>query len=892
VGSSSSFENFIKIAGGNGGNGGAGGSVAGSGGSGGAGVVFGEKADGGSFANSGLVLGGNGGAGAFNTAKNGKGGNGGIGLAFLSVGFSFINSGTILGGIGGNGGDGPPGNDPGAGGGGGEGAIIAVTGTGSNTGTISGGSGGNGGTAGTSSAIGGDGGAALVIRGGSFNNAGTITGGNGGQGNGVPDKDGNPPKGGDGGIGAVISSGTFANSGKVTGGNAGGPVGLGAPGIQGENSTIINSGTIIGGITFGTGAQGNAITFSGGTNALELQSGSTIVGNVVASNADTLRLGGALNSSFDVSQIGANAQYRGFGVFQKTGTSTWTLTGTNSDALSWTINAGTLAVNATMASSNFTANTGGTIEGTGTVGSVTINGGTLGPGNSIGTLTIQGSLVLTSAAVYLVEVSPSRADRINDVGTTSAKLAGTVEVAFAPGSYTARSYNILHATGGLGGTTFGGVTSNVPGFAVSLSYTPTDVLLNVSAALGGPQQGTRLSQNQQSVASSINNFFNSGGTLPPNFGSLFGLTGGNLGNALSQLSGEPATGSQQAAFQLGNHFLTVMLDPFVDGRGGFGGAGSAAGRAIGFAPEREPVPQDVARAYAAVLKAPRAQPAPTFEQRWGVWGAGYGGSNRTSGDPAVLGSHDLSARTAGFAGGFDYRFSLDTTVGIAFAGGGTDWSLAQGLGGGRSDAFQAGLYGVTRWDALYLAASFAYTNHWMSTDRFAFAGDHLTANFNAQSFGGRVEGGYRFATIYGGLTPYAAIQSQNFRTPSYSESDLNGGGFALSYNSRSATDARSELGARFDRLLLLNPNAALIMRARLAWAHDWVSDPTLAAAFQTLPGASFIVNGATAAENSALASAGTELRFANGVSLLAKFDGEFASHSSTYAGTGTVRYTW
>jgi hypothetical protein len=35
-----------------------------------------------------------------------------------------------------------------------------------------------------------------------------------------------------------------------------------------------------------------------------------------------------------------------------------------------------------------------------------------------------------------------------------------------------------------------------------------------------------------------------------------------------------------------------------------------------------------------------------------------------------------------------------------------------------------------------------------------------------------------------------------------------------------------------------------------------------------------------------------ELRLANGVVLLAKFDGEFASHSTTYAGTGTVRYTW
>jgi outer membrane autotransporter protein len=247
---------------------------------------------------------------------------------------------------------------------------------------------------------------------------------------------------------------------------------------------------------------------------------------------------------------------------------------------------------------------------------------------------------------------------------------------------------------------------------------------------------------------------------------------------------------------------------------------------------------------------------------------------------------------AGGAAGLDYRLAPGTVVGFALAGGGTNWSLAQGLGGGKSDAFQAGIYGAARWGPAYLAAAFAFTNHWMSTDRFAFAGDHLTASFNAQSFGGRLEGGYRFATIYGGLTPYAAIQAQNFRTPRYSESDLTGGGFALAYNGRTATDTRSELGARFDRLLLLNPNAALIMRARVAWAHDWVSDPTLAALFQTLPGASFIVNGATPAKNSALTSAGAELRLANGVTLIGKFDGEFASRSSTYAGTGTVRYTW
>ena len=180
----------------------------------------------------------------------------------------------------------------------------------------------------------------------------------------------------------------------------------------------------------------------------------------------------------------------------------------------------------------------------------------------------------------------------------------------------------------------------------------------------------------------------------------------------------------------------------------------------------------------------------------------------------------------------------------------------------------------------------------MSTDRVAAFGDHLTASFQAQSLGGRVEGGYRFATPAGGITPYAAVQAQSFRTPTYAETDVTGGGFGLAFNARSASDTRSELGARFDHAVALDPTKLLTLRGRLAWAHDWVSDPTLAAVFQTLPGASFIVNGATPAKDSALASAGAELRLAGGVTLLGKLDGEFASHAQTYAGTGTVRYTW
>jgi autotransporter-associated beta strand protein len=593
------------------------------------------------------------------------------------------------------------------------------------------------------------------------------------------------------------------------------------------------------------------------------------------------------------------------GSLVKVGTGTLTLTGTNTYTGATTVNAGTLFVNGSIANSAVTVNSGAMLAGIGTVGATTINsGGIFAPGSSPGTMTVQGNLAFQSGAIYLVQVNPSTASSTNVTAGGSATLAGTVQAAFASGSYAARTYTILSAAGGLNGTTFNTLTtSNLPaGFTASLSYTATDAILNLTATLGQPGApggpsappsgpgavGTGgLSFNQFNVANSLNNFFNNGGALPPSFVGIFGLTGANLASGLSQLSGEAATGAQKVGFQLTDQFLNLMLDPFVDGRSGVGGADHPA---LGFAPAREDLPEDIALAYAKILKAP-PKPVPVYEPRWTVWGAGFGGSNRTDGDLAVVGSHDLSARTAGGAAGLDYRLTPNTVVGLALAGAGTDWSLSQGLGGGKSDAFQAGLYGATKSGPAYLAAAFAFANHWMSTDRFA-VGDHLTANFNAQSYGGRLEGGYRFATPYAGITPYAAIQAQNFHTPGYTETGLIPTGFALAFGSRDATDTRSELGARFDRLLAVYTNAVLALRGRVAWAHDWVSDATLAPVFQTLPGASFIVNGALPVKDSALVSAGGELRIANGVTLLAKFDGEFASHSSTYAGTGTLRYRW
>jgi outer membrane autotransporter protein len=183
----------------------------------------------------------------------------------------------------------------------------------------------------------------------------------------------------------------------------------------------------------------------------------------------------------------------------------------------------------------------------------------------------------------------------------------------------------------------------------------------------------------------------------------------------------------------------------------------------------------------------------------------------------------------------------------------------------------------------------------LKDDQGSAIGDQLTASFAGQSYAARIEAGYRFgmpvSSAIVGITPYGALQEQLSHTPNYSETDLTGGGFGLSYNAMTAIDTRSEIGARFDNLQIVG-DMPLLLRARAAWAHDWLSNSSLTAVFQALPGASFIVNGAAPPKDSALASVEAELRLTAKWSLLARFDGEFAGGSQTYAGTGTPRYIW
>jgi uncharacterized protein with beta-barrel porin domain len=690
-------------------------------------------------------------------------------------------------------------------------------------------------------------------------------------------------------IGSLTGSGTVTNSGlagaTLTTGDATNTLFSGVIQDGSGPTALTKQGAGIFTLT-GTDTYSGGTTISAGT--LQIGNGGTagsIVGNVTDNGtlafdrSDTVTFGGAISGSGSLTQLGPGRLI---------------LSGTNSYTGATNVNAGALEVNGSIASSSFTTVANGAfLMGTGTVGNTQIDsGGTFAPGAMAvpGTsMTVAGNLAFQSGAIYLVQINPANSTIANIV-TGNAALAGNVLAAFASGSYMAKQYDILHA-GTVNGSFAALNTVNLPaGFTASLSYTATDVLLNLTAAMGLTLPTEGLNTNQLNVAAALNTFFNSGGTLPPSFLDLFNLTGSNLANALTRLDGEVATDSDKGAFELMNEFLGLMLDPFVSGRNGVGGSIGSGGGAMGFATDQQAnFPPVIALANDTVLRAP-AKPA-SFDQRWAVWGSSYGGSARLSGDSSA-GSTDVTAGTFGFAGGMDYHVSPDTVLGFALAGGGTNWSLAQGLGTGRSDAFQAGVYGTAHYGPAYFAAAFAVADHWMSTNRIAL-GDQLNARFDAQSYGARFEAGYRYAMIPTiGIAPYAAIQTQSLHTPTYSEMDITGGGFGLTYSSKTANDTRGELGARFDDMVTL-ATMPVDLRARVAWAHDWASNASaMTAIFQALPGASFIVNGAPVPKNSALTTLGADLRITPRLSLLAKFDGEFANHAQAYGGSGTLRYVW
>ncbi|MBR1259898.1 autotransporter domain-containing protein [Bradyrhizobium sp. U87765 SZCCT0134] len=914
----------VNATGGNGGAGGAGysaqGASGGTGGSGGVGLVFTPNNDArnADFTINGAVTGGNGGA----ARAIGLGGDGGTGMSLSASGMGqtmFTLNGAVTGGTGGTAGARDYGGSGGTG--------LSALGDGRGMFQLTVNSAISGGNAGAVAPTGhtGNGGAGLVganvliIMGA----GGSISGGTDGNGvraNALEFIGGSvnylafngPTSQLTGGISLNNSStsaalmmftdGATVVDNVISGYGAIGKGGTGTLTLTGVNTysqgTTVMDGTLK---LSGAGTLGDVgnQTFVGPTGTLDL-GGTTQTQSSVQLNGGTI-INGNLNAP--VSSTGGTIRNLGGTASLTTTDGVTTLLGTVRYSGATVVNGGTLNLAGFITGTpSVTVNSGGTLTGGGLIqqSSVTINSGATfapGEGTPASVISIVGNLAVQSGATYLVQVNPSTASLASVTG--AATLGGaTVNAVFANGSYISKAYTILATTGGVSGTFASNVvTTNLPAnFHTGLRYDANNAYLDLALNYTPPPTPTApgfgggLPRNQQAVANALINSFNANGGIPFVYGAL--TQGG-----LTQASGELGASSQQTTFQAMGQFMGMLTGPAggcaSQAQGGDACFSGASGSGVlGYADERAGASTVSKRAGDAFAMFTKAPPAGISDPRWSTWVMGFGGSQTTDGN-AMTGSNTSTSSIYGTALGADYRLAPNTILGFALSGGGTNFSVGNG-GSGRSDLFQAGAYVRHNIGAAYLSAALGYGWQDVTTDR-TVAADRLRASFNANAWSGRAETGYRLVAPWVGgigVTPYAAVQVTAFDLPAYAERAVAGtSAFALNYAGKSITDTRTELGLRTDKSFAVQ-DGILTLRSRFAWAHDYNADRSVAATFQALPGASFVVNGAAQARDAALTTASAEMKWRNGWSAAATFEGEFSNVTRSYGGRGVVRYSW
>ena len=698
------------------------------------------------------------------------------------------------------------------------------------------------------------------------------------------------------GAGTLTLNGTNTYSGGTT--IAAGVLALGNGGTTGSIvGNVTNNGVLVvnrsdsltlGGVISGTGSftqfgTGTTIftganTYSGGTTisagTLQLGNGGTggsIVGNV-ADNAilafnrsDAVTFGGVISGTGGVQQIGP-------GVTTLTAASTYTGP-TN-------INAGTLSVDGSLASTVF-VNAGGTLMGNGAIGGLNVaSGGIVAPGHSIGQINVNGTVMFGAGSIYQVEVNPAgQSDKI--VATGAATLSGgTVQVLAAAGNYgPGVNYSILSASSITG--QFSGVTSNMAFLTASLAYTPTDVTLTL----------TRNATFFAGVAQTFNQRAVGGALDASPFGSalvqaVLPLSAPQALQAFEQLSGEVHPSTAGVLVDESRYVRDAVLGRLR--QASYGGDASIAALSLG-GPQvaaLQNVEADGALAYARspmVTKAPPLTPEPRRDIAFWAQGFGAWGKFDSDGNAASV-NRDL----AGFISGFDARFG-NWRGGFA-AGYTGSQNNTDGRGSANVETGHVAAYGAVSVGQWNVRAGGAYAFHSIDTDRsIVFPGffDRATAHYEGgtgQIFG---EASYGFAVGAIAVEPFAGGAWVHLSTDPFNE---RGGAAALMAAATTFEVGYSTLGIRAASMIPLAGGMILVPRASVAWQHAFDDvTPSATLAFQST-GAAFVVAGVPIARDSLLIDTGLDLQINRNATFGVSYVGQLASNVADHAVKG--KFVW
>jgi fibronectin-binding autotransporter adhesin len=625
---------------------------------------------------------------------------------------------------------------------------------------------------------------ALIVNGGSFdieNGTGQTIGSLSGTGGAVTLGDGSL---------TVNQSATTSFAGSIGGTGGLSKSGAGILALTGASSytgdTTVSAGTL----TLGAGgslASTTALIVDGGAFGLE-NGGQTVSALSGAGGAVTLGNGTlTVNQSITTSFLG---DISGSGGLSKTGTGTLILDGVNDYTGLTSVNNGTLEIGdaghttASLAGP-VTIGADGTLAGHGTIGGDVANsdGGALSPGGSIGTLTLGGNYSQGPTSSLLIEVSPTAASQLHVLGNAS--LDGTLALVYEPGVYSDASYDVLKAAS-LSGT-FASVTGTAPtGFTQSVTYSPTDVTLDLASGSGPPV--------------------------------IVAPTNDTIFTALS-------TAALLAAQQANGALLTHMGELHL-------GTGSPKVQTA----LASTAPTQVAFAGTADQLADLLPEIPQAVGQMGGWFKAIGSFASLDGSITTPG---FDTQAGGFLAGFDKAVSSNLTVGIAAGYLHTNLSEAGGASGS-IDTPRLAVYGTYTLGNFAVDATAGYAYDFIDSSRpFASLGQTASSSYNGQEANAALQVSTR--ANFAGITfmPAAGLAFVHVAQTGVSESGAPG--FNLNVNGNGANSLRPFIGLTAAKSYTTDGGTVITPEADIAYSYETLN--TTPPSLVQVGGGSFTVPG-------------------------------------------------
>jgi len=565
-----------------------------------------------------------------------------------------------------------------------------------------------------------------------------------------------------------------------------------------------------------------------------------------------------------------------------TATGTLTLKGDSSSfAGPVIVNSGNLQVNGQLGASSISINSGGTLSGTGTFGTLgnltTIAaGGTLAPGNSVGTVYNAGNQLFSTGSYMNVEENgststPPSISLLVVTGTVTVDSGAIVNLITSNGALNFNTQQTFLET-----FTAAGLTVNGTGFILNSSSLPAIYNPALSQIVLGHTTTTYYLTTETTFETAVED---NGG----------GQTAVIIAAQLDSIS-DPNT-VQNAIL---NDLAQLPTDVFINVVDDLSG-GQYATEVFNAAVSNR---QFIRRLYDPIRELVTTEPsdccyAPTYPccEFFGfdIWAEAGGGQRQVNGDLGM----ELSEWDVTF--GIQKTFCQDWTLGIAGSYENNTLNYHSSNGHGSGYTWFGGVYGLYRPQCWYILADVAYGYTQHNTHRHLTIPDTIPVIYE---FTGKpkisqvtfyAEAGFDWDLCSFMIQPFVGIEVAGFNRRSFTEDDVDATTFGLFVHKKSATTATSSLGVHLTDQFCYGFDVSI----DLAWLYRFTNNYNFTADFYELPPhTDFTVYGPNVGRNSGEGAITFSKDFFDNWRVWIEASGEIWENASTYNILGGLQVTW